>query len=102
MGNIVMDQNVGVHGMISLGTKHIAIGLFKFSSKDKKPQNYQSWVKAISKYQRRGGGDTFDPFSKNTVICEHNFKEENLKKAAGSTRKRIRKVPSLQFSNLNI
>ena len=48
------------------GTKHI--GLFKFRSKDKKPQKYQSM------YRRRGGGDTFDPSSKNTVICEHHFK----------------------------
>ena len=43
------------------------IGLFKFPSKDKKPQKYQSWVKAISMYRRRCGGDTFDPSSKNTV-----------------------------------
>ena len=71
------------------------IGLFKFPSKDKKPQNYQSWVKAISMYRRRGGGDTFDPSSKNTVICEYHFKEEHLRKAAGSTRKRTRKMLSL-------
>ena len=38
-------------------------------------------------YQRRGGGDTFDPSSKNAFICEYYFKEEHLKKAAGSTRK---------------
>ena len=50
------------------------IGLFKFPSKDKKPQKYQSWVKAISMYRRRGGGDTFDPSSKNAVICEPYFK----------------------------
>ena len=50
------------------------IGLFKFQSKDKKPLKYQSWVKAISMYRRRGGGDTFDPSSKNTVICEYHFK----------------------------
>ena len=64
--------------------------MFKFPSKDKKPQKYQSWVKAISMYQRKGGGDTFHPSSKNTVICEHHFKEEHLKKAAGSTRKTYR------------
>ena len=85
VGNIAVYQNVGVHGMISLGTKHI--GLFKFPSKDKNPQKYQSWVKAISMYRRRGDGDTFDTSSKNTVICEHHFKEEHLKKAAGSARK---------------
>ena len=62
------------------------IGLLKFPSKDT-PQKYQSWVKAISMYRRRGGGDTFDPSSKNTSICEHHFKEEHLKKAAGSARK---------------
>ena len=45
-------------------------------------------VKAITIYRRRGGGGTFDPSSKNTVICEYHFKEEHLKKAAGSTRKR--------------
>ena len=73
------------------------IGLFKFPSKDKKPQKYQSCVKAITMYRRRRGGDTFDPSSKNTVICDYNFKVEQLKKAAGSTRK-----TSLQFSNLNI
>ena len=50
------------------------IGLFKFPSKDKTPQKYQSWVKAISMYRRRGGGDTFDPSSKNAVICEPYFK----------------------------
>ena len=50
------------------------IGLFIFPSKDKKPQKYQSWVKAISMYRRRGGGDTFDPSSKNAVICEPYFK----------------------------
>ena len=73
------------------------IGLFKFPSKDKKPQKYQSWVKAISMYRRRGGGDTFDPSSKNTVICEYHFKEEHLKKAAGSTRKTYTEdaVPSI-------
>ena len=38
-------------------------------------------------YQRRGGGDTFDPSSKNAVICECHFKEEHLEKAADSTRK---------------
>ena len=38
-------------------------------------------------YRRRGGGHTFDPSIKNTVICEHHFKEEYLKKAVGSTRK---------------
>ena len=54
--------------------KKTHIGLFKFQSKDKKPLKYQSWVKAISMYRRRGGGDTFDPSSKNTVICEHHFK----------------------------
>ena len=83
LGNIVVYQNVGVHGIISLGAKHI--GLFKFPSKDKKSQKYQSWVKAM--YRRRGGGDMFDPSSKNTVICEHHFKEEHFKKAAGSARK---------------
>ena len=50
-------------------------GLFKFPSKDREPQKYQSWVKVITMYRRRGGGDTFDPSSKNTVICEHHFKE---------------------------
>ena len=34
-------------------------------------------------YQRRGGGDTFDPSSKNAVICEYHFKEEHLKKVHG-------------------
>ena len=62
------------------------IGLLKFPSKDT-PQKYQSWVKAISMYRRRGGRDTFDPSSKNTVLCKHHFKEEHLKKAAGSARK---------------
>ena len=79
------------------------IGLFKFPSKDKKPQKYQSWVKAISTYRRRGGGDTFDPSSKNTVICEYHFKEEHLKKAAGSTRKTYTEdaVPSIfKFKSL--
>ena len=38
-------------------------------------------------YGRRGGGHTFDPSIKNTVICGHHFKEEHLKKAVGSTRK---------------
>ena len=38
-------------------------------------------------FRRRGGGNTFDPSSKNTVICEYHFKEEPLKKAARSTRK---------------
>ena len=61
--------------------------MFKFPFKDEKPQKYQSWVKAISMYRRRGGGHTFDPSIKNTVICEHHFKEEYLKKAVGSTRK---------------
>ena len=42
---------------------------------------------AISMYRRRGGGETFDPSSRNIVKCEHHFKEEHLKKAAGSTRK---------------
>ena len=63
------------------------IGFFKFPSKEKKPQKYQSWVKTISMYRRRGGGDTFDPSSKNAVICEYHFKEEHLEKAAESTRK---------------
>ena len=63
------------------------LGLFKCPSKDKKPQKHHNWVKAISMYQRRGDGDTFDPSSKNTVICTHHFKEEHLQKAAGSTRK---------------
>ena len=63
-------------------------GLFKFPSKDEKPQKYQSLAKAISIYQRRGGRDTFHPPI--TVICEHHFKEEHLKKAAGSTRKTYR------------
>ena len=73
------------------------IGLFKFPSKDKKPQKNQSWVKIISMYWRRGGGDTFDPSSKNTVISEYHFKEEHLKKAAGSTRKSYTEdtVPSI-------
>ena len=62
-------------------------GLFKFPSKDKKSQKYRSWIKAISIYRRRGGGDTFDLSSKNTVMCEHYFKEEHLKKTASSTRK---------------
>ena len=72
-------------------------GLFKFPFKDKKPQKYQSWIKAISIYRRRGGGDTFDLSSKNTVICEHHFKEEHLKKTAGSTRKTYREdsIPSI-------
>ena len=38
-------------------------------------------------HRRRGGGDTFDPSSKNTFICELHFKEEHLKKAAGSAKK---------------
>ena len=38
-------------------------------------------------YRRIGGEYTFDPSSKNTVLCEDHFKEEHLKKAAGSTRK---------------
>ena len=48
-------------------------------------------------FRRRGGGDTFDPSSKNTVICEYHFKEEHLKKAAGSTRKTYTEdaVPSI-------
>ena len=61
--------------------------MFKFPPKDRKPQKYQSWVKTISMSQRRGRGDTFDPSSKNTVICEHHFKEEHLKKATGSMKK---------------
>ena len=78
-------------------------GLFKLPSKDKKTQKYQSWVKAISMYWRRGGGDTFHPSSKNTVICEHHFKEEHLKKVAGSTRKTHTEdaVPSIfKFNSL--
>ena len=73
------------------------IGLFKFQSKDKKPQKCQNWVKAISMYRRRRGGDTFDPSSKNTVICDYNFKVEQLMKAAGSTRKTYTEdaVPSI-------
>ena len=63
------------------------IGFFKFPSKENKPQMYQSWVKTISMYRRRGGGDTFDPSSKNAVICEYHFKEEHLEKPADSTRK---------------
>ena len=72
-------------------------GLFKFPSKDKKPQKYQSLVKAISMYRRRGDGDTFDPSSKNTVICEYHFKEEHLKKDAVSARKTCTEnaVPSI-------
>ena len=52
---------------------------------------------SFSMYQRRGGGDTFDPSSKNTVICEHYFKEEHLNKAADSTRKTYTEdvVPSI-------
>ena len=38
-------------------------------------------------YRRRGGGDTFDPFSKNAVICEYHFKEEHLENTVDSTRK---------------
>ena len=78
-------------------------GLFKFPSKDKKTQKYQSWVKAISMYRRRGGGDTFHPSSKNTVTCEHHFKEEHLKKVADSTRKTHTEdaVPSIfKFNSL--
>ena len=49
------------------------IGLFKFQSKDKKPQNYQSWVRAISMYRRRGGGDSLTHLAKiqlyvNTIL----------------------------------
>ena len=54
-------------------------------------------------YQRRGGGDMFDQSSKNTVICEYHFKEEKLKKAVGSTRKKDREdaVPSIfKFKSL--
>ena len=60
-------------------------------------------VKAITIYRRRGGGGTFDPSGKNTVICEYNFKEEHLKKAAGSTRKTYTEdaVPSIfKFKSL--
>ena len=48
-------------------------------------------------YRRRRDGDTFDPSSKNTVICDYNFKVEQLKKAAGSTRKTYTEdaVPSI-------
>ena len=77
------------------------IGLFKFPSKDKKPQKYQGWVKAVSMYRRRSGGEAFDPSRKNTVICEYYFKEEHLKKVVGNTRKTTRKLLPLQFSNLN-
>ena len=49
------------------------IGLFKFQSKDKKPQNYQIWVRAISMYRRRGGGDSLTHLAKiqlyvNTIL----------------------------------
>ena len=73
------------------------IGLFKFPSREKKPRKYQSWVKAISMYRRRGGRDTFDPYSKNAVICEYHFKEEHLKKAADNTKKTYTEdtVPSI-------
>ena len=83
--------------------KKTPIALFKFPSKVTKPQKHQSWVKAISMYRRRGGGDTFDPSSKNTSICEHHFKEEHLKKAAGSARKTYTEdaVPSIfKFKSL--
>ena len=60
--------------------------MFKFPFKDNKPQKYQSQVKAVNMYRRIGGEYTFDPSSKNTVLCEDHFKEEHLKKAAGSTR----------------
>ena len=48
-------------------------------------------------YQRRGGGGTFDPSSKNAVISEYHFKEEHLKKEADSTRQAYTKdaVPSI-------
>ena len=52
-------------------------------------------------YRRRGGRDTFHPTI--TVICEHHFKEEHLKKAAGSTRKTYTEdaVPSIfKFKSL--
>ena len=58
VGNIVVYQ---------FGKK-TPIGLFKFPSKVTKPQKHQSWVKTISMYRRRGGGDTFDSSSKNEVI----------------------------------
>ena len=54
-------------------------------------------------YQRRGGGDMFDQSSKNTVICEYDFKEEKFKKAVGNTRKKDREdaVPSIfKFKSL--
>ena len=54
-------------------------------------------------HRRRGGGDTFDPSSKNTFICEHHFKEEHLKKAAGSAKKTYTEdaVPSIfKFKSL--
>ena len=68
------------------------IGLFKFPSKDKKPQKYQGWVKVVSTYRRRSGEEAFDPSRKNTVICEYYFKEEHLKKVVGNTGKTYTKV----------
>ena len=74
------------------------IGLFKFPSKDKKIR-----AKAISMYWRRGGADTFDPSSKNTVLSEYHFREEHLKKAASSKRRTYTEdaVPSIfKFKSL--
>ena len=95
-GNIAVYQNMGVHGMIGLGTKHIKV-CSSFHPKIRSLKSTKVGSKLLVCIEGEGGGDTFDPSSKNTVICEYHFKEEHLKKAAGSTRKTYTEdaVPSI-------
>ena len=56
------------------------------------------WIKVLTKYRRKGSGDSFDPKNKKYFVCEDHFPEEDLINTFGSScRKRVRKdkVPSI-------
>ena len=50
------------------------------------------WIKVLTKYRRKGFGDSFDPKNKKYFVCEDHFPEEDLINTFGSScRKRVRK-----------
>ena len=79
--------------------KLTGIGMFSFPITD--PPLMKKWETAFKFIRRKGDAknkkDSFDPTKDSTVVCEFHFPAENIQRALGSSRKKLRKgsVPSI-------
>ena len=72
------------------------IGLFRFPTEKKHPEQRKSWIAAIKRFRRKGGKDSFT-IKASTRVCEFHFKPAEIRVSRGIGRKTYVKgaVPSI-------